>query len=43
MLTAEILTLTSDALGSERFILFYKPSLARLVIVMRVRSVDDIQ
>ena len=42
-LTAEILNLTSDPLGSERFILFYKPSLARLGIDISVRSVDDIQ
>ena len=42
-LTAEILNLTSDPLGSERFILFYKPSLARLGIDVSVRSVDDIQ
>ena len=43
VLTAEILNLTSDPLGSERFILFYKPSLARLGIDVSVRSVDDIQ
>ena len=43
VLTAEILNLTSDPLGSERFILFYKPSLARLGIDISVRSVDDIQ
>ena len=42
-LSAEILNLTSDPLGSERFILFYKPSLARLGIDVSVRSVDDIQ
>ena len=42
-LTAEILNLTSDPLGSERFILFYKPSLARLGIDVSVRNVDDIQ
>ena len=42
-LTAEILNLTSDPLGSERFILFYKPSLARLGIDISVRNVDDIQ
>ena len=35
--------MTSDPLGSERFILFYKPSLARLGIDVSVRSVDDIQ
>jgi microcin C transport system substrate-binding protein len=43
VLTAEILNLTSDPLGSERFILFYKPSLARLGIDISVRNVDDIQ
>ena len=43
VLSAEILNLTSDPLGSERFILFYKPSLARLGIDISVRSVDDIQ
>ena len=43
VLSAEILNLTSDPLGSERFILFYKPSLARLGIDVSVRSVDDIQ
>ena len=42
-LTAEILNVTSDPLGSERFILFYKPSLARLGIDISVRNVDDIQ
>jgi microcin C transport system substrate-binding protein len=42
-LSAEILNLTSDPLGAERFILFYKPSLARLGIDVSVRSVDDIQ
>jgi microcin C transport system substrate-binding protein len=43
VLSAEILNVTSDPLGSERFILFYKPSLARLGIDISVRSVDDIQ
>jgi microcin C transport system substrate-binding protein len=43
VLTAEILGLTSDPMGSERFILFYKPALARLGIDVSVRSVDDIQ
>jgi microcin C transport system substrate-binding protein len=43
VLSAEILNLTSDPLGSERFILFYKPSLARLGIDVSVRSIDDIQ
>jgi microcin C transport system substrate-binding protein len=42
-LTAEILSLTSDPMGSERFILFYTPALARLGIDVTVRSVDDIQ
>ena len=43
VLSAEILNLTSDPMGSERFILFYKPSLARLGIDVSVRSIDDIQ
>ena len=43
VLSVEILSLTSDPLGSERFILFYKPALARLGIDVTVRSVDDIQ
>jgi microcin C transport system substrate-binding protein len=43
VLSAEILNVTSDPLGSERFILFYKPSLARLGIDVSVRNVDDIQ
>ena len=43
VLSAEILNVTSDPLGSERFILFYKPSLARLGIDISVRNVDDIQ
>ena len=43
VLSVEILSLTSDPLGAERFILFYKPSLARLGIDVSVRSVDDIQ
>jgi microcin C transport system substrate-binding protein len=30
-------------LGSERFILFYKPSLVRLGIDVTVRNVDDVQ
>ena len=34
---------TSDPLGSERFILFYRPSLVRLGIHVTVRSVDDVQ
>ena len=43
VLSVEILSLTSDPLGAERFILFYKPALARLGIDVTVRSVDDIQ
>jgi microcin C transport system substrate-binding protein len=42
-LSVEVLNVTSDPLGSERFILFYKPALARLGIDLSVRSVDDIQ
>jgi microcin C transport system substrate-binding protein len=42
-LSVEILSVTSDPSGSERFILFYKPSLLRLGIDVTVRSVDDIQ
>jgi microcin C transport system substrate-binding protein len=42
-LSVEILSLTSDPTGSERFILFYKPSLERLGIDVTVRSVDDVQ
>jgi microcin C transport system substrate-binding protein len=43
VLNVEILSLTSDPLGAERFINFYKPSLIRLGIDVSVRSVDDIQ
>jgi microcin C transport system substrate-binding protein len=43
VLSAEILNLTSDPMGSERFILFYRPALARLGIDVSVRSIDDIQ
>ncbi len=43
VLSVEILNLTSDPSGAERFINFYKPSLARLGIDVTVRSVDDIQ
>ncbi|HEV7464336.1 MAG TPA: extracellular solute-binding protein [Methyloceanibacter sp.] len=43
VLNVEILSVTSDPSGSERFIHFYKPSLARLGIDVTVRSVDDIQ
>jgi microcin C transport system substrate-binding protein len=42
-LSVEILSLTSDPLGAERFINFYKPSLIRLGIDVSVRSVDNIQ
>jgi microcin C transport system substrate-binding protein len=43
VMSVEILNLTSDPLGAERFILFYKPALARLGIDVTVRSVDDVQ
>jgi microcin C transport system substrate-binding protein len=43
VLSVEILSVTSDPLGAERFILFYKPALVRLGIDVSVRSVDDIQ
>ena len=43
VLSVEILTVTSDPLGGERFISFYKSYLARLGIDVTVRSVDDIQ
>ena len=43
VLRVEILSVTSDPLGSERFILFYRPSLVRLGIDVTVRSVDDVQ
>jgi microcin C transport system substrate-binding protein len=42
-LTVEILSQTSDPLGSERIINFYKPALARLGIDVTVRNVDDVQ
>jgi microcin C transport system substrate-binding protein len=42
-LSVEILSLTSDPLGAERFINFYEPSLIRLGIDVSVRSVDNIQ
>jgi microcin C transport system substrate-binding protein len=42
-LSVEILSVTSDPSGAERFILFYKPALARLGIDVTVRSVDDVQ
>ena len=43
VLSVEILSVTSDPLGAERFILFYKPALMRLGIDVSVRSVDDVQ
>jgi microcin C transport system substrate-binding protein len=43
VLSVEILSLTSDPLGAERFINFYQPSLIRLGIDVSVRSVDDVQ
>jgi len=42
-LNVEVLNVTSDPMGSERFILFYKPALARLGIDVTVRNVDDVQ
>ena len=42
-LSVEILSVTSDPLGTERFSLFYKSALARLGIDATVRSVDDVQ
>jgi microcin C transport system substrate-binding protein len=43
VLSVEILSLTSDPSGAERFINFYQPSLVRLGIDVTVRSVDHIQ
>jgi len=43
LLTVEILSVTSDPIGSERFINFYRPALARLGIDVTIRSVDDVQ
>jgi microcin C transport system substrate-binding protein len=43
VLSVEILNITSDPSGAERFINFYKPSLDRLGIDVTVRNVDDIQ
>ena len=43
VLSAEILSLTSDPSGAERFSLFYQSALARLGIDVTVRSVDDVQ
>ena len=42
-LSVEILSVTSDPMGSERFINFYRPALARLGIDVTVRNVDDVQ
>jgi microcin C transport system substrate-binding protein len=43
VLSAEILSVTSDPSGAERVILFYQPYLVRLGIDVSVRSVDDVQ
>src|SRR5262245_6867703 len=43
VLSVQVLSVTSDPLGAERLILFYKPYLARLGIDVSVRSVDDVQ
>ena len=43
VLSVEILSVTGDPSGAERFIAVYKPSLARLGIDLTVRSVDNIQ
>jgi microcin C transport system substrate-binding protein len=43
VLSMEILSVTSDPTGSERFIAFYRPALARLGIDVTVRNVDDVQ
>jgi microcin C transport system substrate-binding protein len=42
-LSVEMLNVTSDPMGAERFSLFYKSALARLGIDATVRSVDDVQ
>jgi len=42
-LSVEILNVTSDPSGPERFINFYKPYLARLGIDVTIRNVDDVQ
>jgi microcin C transport system substrate-binding protein len=42
-LSVEILNVTTDPTGAERFILFYKPALVRLGIDVTVRNVDDVQ
>ncbi len=45
--TGEVLSVyssvTSDPTGSERFVAFYRPALARLGIDVTVRNVDDVQ
>ena len=43
VLSAEILAVTGDPSGAERFIAIYKPSLIRLGIDLTVRSVDNVQ
>ncbi len=43
VLSVEILSVTSDPTGSERFVAFYRPALARLGIDVTVRNVDDVQ
>ena len=43
VLSVEILSVTGDPSGAERFIAVYKPSLVRLGIDLTVRSVDNIQ
>jgi microcin C transport system substrate-binding protein len=43
VLSVEMLNVTSDPMGAERFSLFYKSALARLGIDATVRSVDDVQ
>jgi len=43
VLSVEVLSITSDPSGAERFINFHKSSLSRLGIDVTVRSVDDIQ
>jgi microcin C transport system substrate-binding protein len=43
VLSVEILTVTGDPSGAERFIAIYKPALARLGIDLTVRSVENIQ
>jgi microcin C transport system substrate-binding protein len=43
VLSAEMLSVTSDPSGSERVVLFYQPYLIRLGIDVSVRNVDDVQ